>query len=294
MTQQIINIGSAPNSGTGDPLRTAFTKCNQNFSDLYTFLGAGTGIINAPSGNPAITITTPTYTFGNVIDNPSFNFNGNGSISLNGTGGIFCNGAMGCGSISVNASSDAGNGLSLIAANTLGFWAGSLSVARMGANAIASSITGTDTFARGIALCRFKTSATSRTSVSVLADPDLTIALPSGGTFAFEFTLIFGSTVGGATPGFFYQPSYTGSFGGSAYNVFGWANGAAYATGAVVVNVGQQTSCSASVTGNSITIIGTITATGSGTFSLNWGQGNTSATATVLSPASYMKITQLS
>jgi hypothetical protein len=39
MTQQIINIGVAPNSGDGDPLRTAFEKINQNFSQLYQFAG---------------------------------------------------------------------------------------------------------------------------------------------------------------------------------------------------------------------------------------------------------------
>jgi hypothetical protein len=33
MAKQIINIGTSPNSGTGDPLRTAFTKINQNFVD---------------------------------------------------------------------------------------------------------------------------------------------------------------------------------------------------------------------------------------------------------------------
>jgi hypothetical protein len=33
MAKQLINTGSGPNSGNGDPLRTAFTKINQNFSD---------------------------------------------------------------------------------------------------------------------------------------------------------------------------------------------------------------------------------------------------------------------
>jgi hypothetical protein len=33
MAKQIINIGTAPNTGTGDPLRTAFTKINENFAD---------------------------------------------------------------------------------------------------------------------------------------------------------------------------------------------------------------------------------------------------------------------
>ena len=39
MAQQTINTGSEPNDGTGDPLRNAFTKANQNFTELYS--GAG-------------------------------------------------------------------------------------------------------------------------------------------------------------------------------------------------------------------------------------------------------------
>ena len=35
MTQQIINIGALPNDGSGDPLRTAFTKINSNFTELF-------------------------------------------------------------------------------------------------------------------------------------------------------------------------------------------------------------------------------------------------------------------
>ena len=35
MAQQTINIGSAPNDGTGDPLRTAFDKANDNFNEVY-------------------------------------------------------------------------------------------------------------------------------------------------------------------------------------------------------------------------------------------------------------------
>jgi hypothetical protein len=36
MTQQTINIGAVPNDNTGDPARTAFTKTNSNFTELYT------------------------------------------------------------------------------------------------------------------------------------------------------------------------------------------------------------------------------------------------------------------
>jgi hypothetical protein len=42
MAKQTINIGSAANDGTGDPLRTAFDKINDNFSEIYTELGGTT------------------------------------------------------------------------------------------------------------------------------------------------------------------------------------------------------------------------------------------------------------
>ena len=36
MAQQIITVGATPNDGAGDPIRTAFIKCNNNFSQLYS------------------------------------------------------------------------------------------------------------------------------------------------------------------------------------------------------------------------------------------------------------------
>lgn len=42
MAKQTINIGSAANDGTGDPLRTAFDKINDNFDEIYTELGGTT------------------------------------------------------------------------------------------------------------------------------------------------------------------------------------------------------------------------------------------------------------
>ena len=35
MAQLIINVGATPNDGLGDPIRTAFTKTNTNFSELF-------------------------------------------------------------------------------------------------------------------------------------------------------------------------------------------------------------------------------------------------------------------
>ena len=44
MAQQQINLGTVPNDGTGDPLRTAMDKVNDNFTELYgrspTFSGS--------------------------------------------------------------------------------------------------------------------------------------------------------------------------------------------------------------------------------------------------------------
>lgn len=36
MSQEIINVGAVANDGTGDPLRTAFTKINNNFTNLFS------------------------------------------------------------------------------------------------------------------------------------------------------------------------------------------------------------------------------------------------------------------
>jgi len=46
MSQSIINVGTYPNSGTGDDLRTAFIKANANFTELYGYIGSsGTPLI---------------------------------------------------------------------------------------------------------------------------------------------------------------------------------------------------------------------------------------------------------
>ena len=40
MAKQTIEIGVAANDGSGDPLRTAFDKCNDNFDELYADVAA--------------------------------------------------------------------------------------------------------------------------------------------------------------------------------------------------------------------------------------------------------------
>ena len=67
MPQQIINIGTLPNDGTGDPLRLAYGKINDNFDELYAAASQYVSRIIAGSG---VTIS-PTSGFGDVTINMS-------------------------------------------------------------------------------------------------------------------------------------------------------------------------------------------------------------------------------
>ena len=55
MAQQLIGIGTTANDGTGDPLRSAFDKSNDNFTELYgkpdLSLATNTLTLTKPDGN---------------------------------------------------------------------------------------------------------------------------------------------------------------------------------------------------------------------------------------------------
>ena len=74
MAQQTINIGSSANDGTGDPLRTAFDKINDNFSELY---GA------SPFGQQ-ITISGNKISSNTTNANLTLEASGTGAIELEG------------------------------------------------------------------------------------------------------------------------------------------------------------------------------------------------------------------
>ena len=62
-TQQIINIGAAPNDQQGDPLRVAFGKVNNNFSNLFaTFVNTSNTTTTGNTANQVI-FRTPANTF---------------------------------------------------------------------------------------------------------------------------------------------------------------------------------------------------------------------------------------
>ncbi len=76
MARQAINIGSSANDGTGDPLRTAFDKINDNFVELY-----GTdNDINTLDAN--LDVNTFAITTGVTNGDITVTPNGTGSIKL--------------------------------------------------------------------------------------------------------------------------------------------------------------------------------------------------------------------
>ena len=46
MAKQSVNLGTSANKGDGDPLRTAFDKVNDNFTEVYSLLGAEGGDVD--------------------------------------------------------------------------------------------------------------------------------------------------------------------------------------------------------------------------------------------------------
>ena len=63
MSQEIINVGSLPNDGEGDPLRTAFQKINNNFTSLFsTSYDTSYGYSTGNTANQVI-FSTPVASF---------------------------------------------------------------------------------------------------------------------------------------------------------------------------------------------------------------------------------------
>ena len=82
MAKQVINIGAVANDGTGDPLRTAFDKVNDNFNELYTddTNDVSSIVATAPiARNNATGIVTISLN-DNGIDASKLNVSGNGTL----------------------------------------------------------------------------------------------------------------------------------------------------------------------------------------------------------------------
>jgi hypothetical protein len=98
MSKQTINLGTGSNSGTGDGIRTAFTKVNSNFTELYNSVAAIPAaqvpsdwnatsglsqILNKPTIPAAYTLPTASTTVlgGVKVDGTTVTINGSGVIS---------------------------------------------------------------------------------------------------------------------------------------------------------------------------------------------------------------------
>jgi len=110
MSKQTINVGTNQDDGTGDSLRAAFVKVNDNFTEVYNELG-GVALSNiSMSGS---TISTDTSNSGIIID-PQ----GTGTITL--TGATTVTGGLTPDSLAVTANATVGGTLSVTGAATFG------------------------------------------------------------------------------------------------------------------------------------------------------------------------------
>jgi len=118
MAQQTINIGAAPNDGTGTPLRTSFDYTNQNFTELYTALGGGVGLPGA---------TTQV-----IFNDGGTNLSGDAGLTYDKTtDALTVVGALSGSKLTVTGGTIPANGVYLPAANTLEFAANSLAQYRI-------------------------------------------------------------------------------------------------------------------------------------------------------------------
>ena len=68
MSKQTIFLGQTANDRTGDPLRVAFEKVNENFDELYAAMGADVQIPSQINNTGKLLFTNGTTLSWNHID----------------------------------------------------------------------------------------------------------------------------------------------------------------------------------------------------------------------------------
>ena len=96
MSQEIIDVGASANDGQGDPIRTAFIKTNNNFTELFG-IGAsqiiynGTSNVNIPFLNGNVFISVGGVGNVMVLDPTGANIDGTLEVTSDVTGANLLN-----------------------------------------------------------------------------------------------------------------------------------------------------------------------------------------------------------
>jgi len=98
MAKQVIGIGTVANDGTGDPLRTAFDKVNDNFTELYN---DDAGDVNSVTAGTGISVNQTTGAVIVTNSDPNANHTGDvtGATSLTIASGVVTNAKMAADSV---------------------------------------------------------------------------------------------------------------------------------------------------------------------------------------------------
>lgn len=90
MSQQTIGVGTTANDGTGDPARTAFQKCNANFTELYNADTAFTATLalKAPLISPTLVTPNLGVATATSINGVTVTNGGSGALTVTGAASV--------------------------------------------------------------------------------------------------------------------------------------------------------------------------------------------------------------
>ena len=277
MARQVINVGSTANDGTGDGLRTAYIKCNDNFHELFNTSQTPVEIVNGTSNMAVAASANVTVSIAGSSNVVNFagsitEFTGNADIS---------------GDLSI------GNSLTITQDVTVGDQL--IITGTVGSNIIPD---GNNTRDLGSSSARFKDIYLSGSSI-VLGD----IVLKAGSGNVLDIFGADGTTPGTVSPTVtngtsnIAIPSTNGNVEISVNGVNdilvasdAGANITGYISATGLVSAGTTITATGNVAGGNITTVGDVTATGnvSGAFVIGDGGFLSNVTA-----ASNVAVTQI-
>ena len=283
LNQQTINVGPAPNDGLGDPIRTAFQKTNNNFSQLYSIPQVTPpptlqGSVGDFAGMYAYDSTYFYYCFANYTGNSAIWAQltqvGNVSVSAlnDGNSNVRINGAGGNVIFAINGVDNKAiltpNGLSVsgIVSATGNVRGGNLNTT--GDVSAGGNVFGTYIFGNGSQLTGLPATYSNANVAAYLPtySGNITAAVISAaGNITGNYILGNGSLLTGLAPAYSnanvaaYLPTYSGNISAGNISTGNITTGNTTATGA---SQAGSYSTSGNVVGNNINSAGVVSATG--------------------------------